>query len=114
MKSAFKIVALLVMTAVGTSAVQAQLFTVQPRLAESPGGCHGHGKKIPTPSPTSYECCLTGHDVAVPQSAHSAEAIHFTRSPLVAKVPAAIVTAGNRYSISAPAAGPPGGIQLRI
>ena len=46
---------------------------------ERPAGCHAHGGKSlpdsrlpqsPQPAPASYQCCLTGHDVAVVQSTH--------------------------------------------
>ena len=30
-------------------------------------GCHEHGDKAPA---RSYDCCLTGHDVAAPQAFH--------------------------------------------
>jgi hypothetical protein len=35
--------------------------------ARSSSGCHEHGRKTPA---RSYDCCLVGHDVAVPQAFH--------------------------------------------
>jgi hypothetical protein len=34
-------------------------------------GCHGHGPVTPTPSPTNYRCCVSGHHAAIPNSAFS-------------------------------------------
>jgi hypothetical protein len=28
-------------------------------------GCHGHGSKVPSPKPVSYQCCITGHRQAL-------------------------------------------------
>jgi len=32
---------------------------------QQPAGCHEHREKTPTQSPTSYQCCLYGHDSAI-------------------------------------------------
>ena len=49
-----------------------QVSTAQ---TEHPAGCHGHGPATPSPSPsnlpTSYQCCVSGHHAAIPNSAFS-------------------------------------------
>ncbi|HWZ82597.1 MAG TPA: hypothetical protein VNW47_08235 [Terriglobales bacterium] len=66
------IVGVVVMVALGISAVGAQslLFPAQP--ADRPSGCHGNGlgHPVPSPSPAGYQCCLTGHSTAVPQATY--------------------------------------------
>ena len=32
-------------------------------------GCHGHAPVTPVPSPTNYQCCVSGHHVAMPSAA---------------------------------------------
>lgn len=34
-------------------------------------GCHGHAPATPVPSPTNYECCVSGHHTAMPNVAFS-------------------------------------------
>ena len=36
-----------------------------------PAGCHGHEPVAPIPSPTNYQCCVSGHHAAIPNSAFS-------------------------------------------
>src|SRR5258708_9984835 len=112
MGKVFKVVALLLMMTLGVSVVQAQLLTVQARPVESPGGCHQHGGK--TPSPASYQCCLTGHNVAILQSSHAAEPFHFTQSEPAGEDSSSVFSAVPSDQISVPAAGPPGSSPLRI
>ena len=39
--------------------------------ARHPAGCHSHGPGTPTHAPASYQCCVSGHDVAIPNPAFS-------------------------------------------
>jgi hypothetical protein len=61
---------LLLVTMAGTLATaQVELF---PAAQEShPAGCHGHAPAIPSPAPTSYQCCVSGHHAAIPNAAFS-------------------------------------------
>ena len=34
-------------------------------------GCHGHAPASPLPSPTNYQCCVSGHHAAMPSAAFS-------------------------------------------
>jgi hypothetical protein len=36
-----------------------------------PAGCHAHGPTTPFPAPTSYQCCMSGHDAAIPNASFS-------------------------------------------
>jgi hypothetical protein len=36
-----------------------------------PAGCHSHGPATPSPAPASYQCCVTGHDAAIPSVARA-------------------------------------------
>src|SRR4029077_5130719 len=70
-----KIVVFLVMVAVSASSLGAQAFLLPTQPHERPPGCHEHGSKAPAPHSTSYQCCLTGHNTALPQTSHSPEPI---------------------------------------
>jgi hypothetical protein len=58
-----------------------------PALAQLPahsGGCHGHGNSTPDPKPR-HDCCLTGHNAAIPQLARA------QRPPIQQHCPDALV-----------------------
>jgi hypothetical protein len=67
-----KIVLFLVIGAVAASPLAAQTLLLQTRRPEHPAKCHEHDKQAP-PDSSSHHCCLTGHDIAVPQTSHSPE-----------------------------------------
>jgi len=54
---------LVLLTAVCLSSVTVDAFAFGSN--QRPAGCHEHREKTPTPSPTSYQCCLYGHDSAI-------------------------------------------------
>jgi hypothetical protein len=65
---------LLIATAANLPGMQAMPSTAAP--ASHPAGCHGHtpgsqGPAIPSPAPTSYQCCVSGHQAALPNVAFS-------------------------------------------
>src|SRR6267154_5701025 len=47
-------------------------FGVTAAPASLPGGCHDHGRKVPPATPPSYQCCVTGHQRAIPRAPFSA------------------------------------------
>jgi hypothetical protein len=109
-----KIVALLILIAVGASSLAAQALLSQAQSSERPSGCHEHGSKAPAPRPTSYECCAIGHNTAVPQASYSGEPpLHDVQVELVGEVPLAFPVADlEKLFISS--CDPPGLIVLRI
>jgi hypothetical protein len=36
-----------------------------------PAGCHSHRPATPSPAPPTYQCCVTGHDAAIPSAARA-------------------------------------------
>jgi len=88
-----------------------------PSRADHPAGCHGRAPAVPSPAPTSYQCCVSGHDAALPNPA-------FALSLTSAAVQLSSFDAGNKASldfvtflhstISVPFLSPPGGAPLRI
>lgn len=67
-------VLLLVTIAAALPGVQASaLSAAQPAHP----GCHGHAPATPTPAPTSYQCCVSGHHQAMASTP-------FSLRPLVA------------------------------
>jgi hypothetical protein len=79
MKFLSKIFGLLLSIAIGTSALPlvlqagAEHARTLPTSGEQMAGCHAHRAQLPSsrqpdsprPAPANYQCCLTGHDVAV-------------------------------------------------
>jgi hypothetical protein len=70
-----KLVVLLAMAAVSASSLGAQVFLLPAQSQQPPAGCHEHGSKAPARHSTNYQCCLTGHNTAVPQTFHSPQPI---------------------------------------
>ena len=66
-------VLLLIMVMGGNSLGNGWLLIYAQPLEQAAGSCHEPGSKAPPTQSTSYQCCLTGHNVAVPQASHSAE-----------------------------------------
>ncbi len=60
-----KIAPLLLIAALTTGCWAAQQFVPFAQLSEHPMGCHDRDSS-PHRAPT-HDCCLTGHDVAIPQ-----------------------------------------------
>jgi len=91
---------------------------------QHPAGCHNHGPATPSPSPSpsrspapaSYECCVSGHEAAIPNAT-------FSTRPLLALVSAlesgeefpliSVRLVGPRVSV-VPSNSPPGAAPLRI
>ena len=60
---------LLIATAAALPGAVAMPSAVAP--ARKPAGCHGHAPAIPSPAPVSYQCCVSGHQAALPNVAFS-------------------------------------------
>ncbi|MGC2246629.1 MAG: hypothetical protein WA609_08495 [Terriglobales bacterium] len=71
MRTRSKIAAVLLLAALTASCWAAQQFIPFAQLSEHPMGCHEHGKSSPQQSSPHkmplHDCCLTGHDAAIPQ-----------------------------------------------
>jgi hypothetical protein len=81
-----------------------------------PPGCHHHGPATPSPAPISFQCCVTGHQAAMPNAS-------FSPGDLAARLCA--LAAGEQFSqgfalgrlpamLIAPSNSPPGTAPLRI
>ena len=112
----FRMVALLLLvTTVGTlAAAQMELFPAAQEI--HPAGCHGHSPAIPSPAPTSYQCCVSGHHAAIPNAAFSLQ----TGAAQVWSQdngPELILNVAPCFGASVlivPSSSPPGGVPLRI
>jgi len=89
------------------------LIYAQP-LEQPAGGCHEPGSKAPAPQSTSYQCCLTGHNVAVPHASHSVEPLlPNIQTDLVVEAP--VTSPATRLEKTLISCGdPPGVTPLRI
>jgi hypothetical protein len=110
-----KLVVFFVMVAVSASSLGAQAFLLPAQLQQPPAGCHEHGSKAPAPHSTSYQCCLTGHNTAVPQTSHSPEPIlHDMQIELLVEAPVGSLATGGLRQLTVSSGDPPGVTPLRI
>ena len=109
-----KIVAVAMVAAMGVTFLVTQPLWSHTRPLERPAGCHEHGSKAPTPRPASSECCVVGHNTALPQTAHSFEPVLLNdRIELVGDAPLDLLAVGmEKLFISS--GDPPGSTPLRI
>jgi hypothetical protein len=84
--------------------------------ADPPAGCHSDSPALPSPAPSSHQCCVNGHHAAIPNAL-------FSDSPLAAQLCSLAATEQLRLGFvpnHRPAAGdvssssPPGVAPLRI
>jgi hypothetical protein len=110
-----KLVVFIVMSAVGASSLGAQLLLLHAQAQEPPAGCHEHGSQVPSPHSKSYQCCLTGHNTAVPQTSHTPQSIlHDMRTELLINSPVGPLTTGGLGELTVSSGSPPGVTPLRI
>src|SRR5689334_183914 len=109
------VAALLFITSAWTfTTAQVELFPAT--RVSHPAGCHDHSSEIPSPTPTSYRCCLNGHHAAIPSAAFSlrpgtGQICGLDRSTeLVLNV----VPCFRPSRLLVPSSGPPGMAPLRI
>ena len=104
---------LIVLVSVSSPGNASFLFHSQP-LEQPAGGCHEHGSKAPSPQPADFQCCLTGHNVAVPQAPHSAEPLlQDIEAELVVQSPVTSMEAGSGKTLVS-SGDPPDATPLRI
>ncbi len=113
-------VAVLLVVTVATALPGAHALPFAAEQEQHPAGCHRHGPATrspsPSPAPASYECCVSGHQAAIPNPT-------FSTRPLVALVLGldrgeefSLISVGfvdTRLSV-APSNSPPGAALLRI
>lgn len=76
MRGIWRIVGLLLVIAMAVASPGAQAMPATAGPMNPPAGCHGHGLVVPAPAlplpaKTSYQCCATGHQVALPNATFS-------------------------------------------
>ena len=82
-----------------------------------PAGCHSPEPVAPaSPLPTSYHCCLSGHDAAVPNASFTVRSMAAQLCSLVSVDDARLNLASSLRSekLPAPSNSPPSGVPLRI
>jgi len=110
-----KLVVLLVMVAVSASSLGAQALLLPAQPQQRPASCHEHGSKAPARHSTNYQCCLTGHNTAVPQTSHSPEPIlHDLQIDLLIDSPIGSLETGGLGQLTVSSGDPPGATPLRI
>jgi hypothetical protein len=111
-----RIVGVLVLAAFAASSVGAQAFTLPAAQNTHPAGCHGHSLPTHAPVPLNHQCCIAGHNHAIPGSMFSGLTLlpyfGLAGNPDLAEVPYRFND--RRTILSQPSVGSPGPISLRI
>ena len=68
MRTLWRVVGVLLLAAFAISSAGAQVFMAPAAAKKQPAGCHGHALPAPARAPLSYQCCIAGHNHAVPGS----------------------------------------------
>ena len=104
---------LVVMAAAVPGAHALAFLTTQP---VHPAGCHNHGPATPSPAPTSFQCCVGGHQAAMPNASFSSLSPDAGPCGLAADEPPCPGFVLDRYSVTfvVPSNSPPGAAPLRI
>jgi hypothetical protein len=76
MHGSWRIVGLVLLIATAAALLDAQTMPITAAAASHPAGCHSrapidHAPAIPSPAPVSYQCCVSGHQAALPNVAFS-------------------------------------------
>ncbi len=110
-----KIFVLFVVTVVGAVSLGAQSLMLQTQPLERPPGCHEHSSKAPAPHPTSSQCCLTGHNTAIPQTSKSSVPILYDmQTEFFIESPIGSLVTGGFGKLAVSSGDPPGTTPLRI
>ena len=81
---------------------------------ERPGGCHERGHKNPVPSPVSYVCCLSGHDMAILPSWLVLPSLQATTATPVVEMVAKVSLIPVLASLKISSVDPPRALPLRV
>lgn len=66
-----RLVALLLAVALPAALPSAQAMAVPAAGSGHPAGCHDPAPTIPSPAPSNYQCCVSGHHWAMPNGSFS-------------------------------------------
>ncbi len=69
MHGILRMVAALLFISIAWTFTTAQVELFPATHVSHPAGCHDHSPEIPSPTPTSYQCCVNGHHAAIPNAA---------------------------------------------
>jgi hypothetical protein len=66
-----RIIVVLLLMAFAASTAGAQAIMLPAGQSSFPAGCHGHALPTPPHIPLSHQCCIAGHNHAIPASLFS-------------------------------------------
>jgi hypothetical protein len=111
-----RIVGVLLVAAVVASSAGAQALMLPAAQNTHPAGCHGHALPAPEPAPLSYQCCIAGHNHAVPGNVFTGSTLlpYFGAAADAKQAPPPYLVS-DKHSLMIPySVGSPGSISLRI
>jgi hypothetical protein len=111
-----RIVGMLLLAGLAASSAGAQAFVLPAAQNLHPAGCHGHALPPPAPAPLSHQCCVAGHDHAVPASVFSGITLlpYFGPTSEAQQAASAYRVSGKLSILNPSPIGSPGSISLRI
>ena len=109
-----RIIALFLMAALVAILPGATAFAVPNAPTTHPPGCHGHQSPASDPGPTSYRCCVAGHQPAVQGTSFSAAIFIPNLGNVAATVPTTGVCGGHLSRPMSSSFRPPGLTPIRI
>lgn len=109
-----RLVVLIALAAVSGNALGLQSLVLQASTVKSPLPCHEHGSKAPVPNPGNYQCCLVGHDTALPQASIDQPVLYDQRSDFLAALYAKLPDGARLYIWQVDSGGPPETSPLRV
>jgi hypothetical protein len=111
-----QVVGVLLVAAVAASSAGAQALMLPAAQNTHPAGCHGHALPAPAPMPLSYQCCIAGHNHAIPASLFSGLTLlpHFGSAPNADPPDVSYRFSDGRSSLTQSSGGSPGPVSLRI
>jgi hypothetical protein len=110
-----RLVAILLVVAFAATAPSAQLLAMPSPPAGHPAGCHDSGPAAPSPAPSSYQCCVSGHQSAIPGASFSLRPTVASSPVEVENLNRSLINFSSRdFSRLIPSDSPPGAFSLRI
>src|SRR5277367_4093805 len=106
MQSLFKTLVCLLLIAVITAPLGAQGLRPDGPGHDRPTGCHEDGGNVPTPAPTSHNCCQNGHHPAILQQSSGSRPSLYISAQVESSVSAIIVAPGLFQNFSVVFVGP--------
>jgi len=116
MQASSRMIAVLLVGTIFAALPGAQALSFSAPSVGHPAGCHSHGPAIPSPMAPRYQCCVTGHQAAIPNASFSSRPLDALICGLAGSQQPRCGIACDRHFVMfvVPSNSPPGAAPLRI